>query len=154
METGRTKLFAGSPCVDKVRSPTVAGHSLHSGLSARHPASQVFATGVASARQTMLSCRKRRRANLSPKLFHLTKHNGFFSFFLPHFLGVHSGEWLLLPKRASALWEGPNAVEGGTGKAEDASYRTQELARSSAQENEWQKKRGPTGLIESVDKGR
>ena len=37
---------------------------------------------------------------------------------------------------------GTQCVEGGTGKAGPRSCRTQELARSSARENEWQKKAG------------
>jgi len=34
-------------------------------------------------------------------------------------LGHLRAEWILLPRRAAAFWEGTNAVEGGTGKAED-----------------------------------
>ena len=39
-------------------------------------------------------------------------------FSCPIFLGPLRGEWLLLPKRAAALWDGTNSVQGGTGKAE------------------------------------
>ena len=39
---------------DEIRPITVPGHSLRYDLSAPPPASQVFATGVASARRTML----------------------------------------------------------------------------------------------------
>jgi hypothetical protein len=35
-------------------------------------------------------------------------------------LGHPRAEWILLPRRAAAFWEGTNAVEGGTGKVEAA----------------------------------
>ena len=55
---------------DEIRPITVPGHSLRYDLSAPPPASQVFATGGAGARQTMLYVRTS-AGNLSPKLFHL-----------------------------------------------------------------------------------
>ena len=66
----------------------------------------------------------------------------FSPFSCPIFLGPPKSEWLLLPKRAAALWEGTQWGKGGTGKAEDAKLQEQELARSSARENEWQKNAG------------
>ena len=76
-------------------------------------------------------------------------HGGDFNknlLFLPHFLGAQRSEWLLLPKRAAALWEGPTGLAEEPGKQKTRSCRTQELARSSARENEWQKKSGLTRL--------
>jgi hypothetical protein len=46
----------------------------------------------------------------------------------------------LLPKRAAALWEGTIGLREEPGKQKPRSCRTQELARSSAQKNERQKK--------------
>ena len=62
-------------------------------------------------------------------------------FSAPFFWGTQK-RGLLLPKRAAALWEGTQWGKGGTGKAEDAKLQEQELARSSARENEWQKNAG------------
>src|SRR5467141_3907532 len=62
-------------------------------------------------------------------------------FSAPFFWGTQK-RGLLLPKRAAALWEGTQWCKGGTGKQKTRSCRTQELARSSAQENEWQKNGG------------
>ena len=49
-----TAAFATVPARTRFAQQCVAGHSLRYDLSAPPPASQVFATGVASARQTML----------------------------------------------------------------------------------------------------
>src|SRR5713226_288317 len=54
---------------------------------------------------------------------------------------------LLLPRRAAALWEGTQCFGEEPGKQKTRSCRTQELARSSAQEKEWQKK---GGLLDSA----
>ena len=62
-------------------------------------------------------------------------------FSAPFFWGTKS-EWLLLPKRAAALWEGTMMFGEELGKQKTGSSRTQELARSSARGNEWQEKGG------------
>jgi hypothetical protein len=35
-----------------------------------------------------------------------------FLHFLPYFLGALKSEWILLPRRAAAFWEGPKWVRG------------------------------------------
>jgi hypothetical protein len=68
-----------------------------------------------------------------------------FSFFLPHFLGAPRSEWLLLPKRVAALWEGTQWGKGGTGKAEDAKLQDAGISPKQCPRNEWQKKGGLRG---------
>ena len=56
----------------------------------------------------------------------------FSPFSCPIFLGPPKSEWLLLPKRAAALWEGTQMLlRAEPGKQRPRSCRTQELARSS-----------------------
>jgi hypothetical protein len=62
--------------------------------------------------------------------------------FLLHFLGAPEKRGLLLPKRAAAFREGTEDSREEPGKQKTRSCRAQELARSSAQENERRKKRG------------
>jgi hypothetical protein len=54
--------------------------------------------------------------------------------FSPHFPEAPKSEWLLLPKRESAFWEGTQGVRAEPRKQRTRSCRAQELARSSAQE--------------------
>jgi hypothetical protein len=64
-----------------------------------------------------------------------------FLLFLPHFLGAPAKRGLLLPRQAAAFWEGPKTNHGEEpGKQKPRSCRAQELARSSPQEKERQKK--------------
>src|SRR6516162_2855907 len=68
------------------------------------------------------------------------RYDIFESPFLPHFLGAPKSERLLLPRRAAALWEGPVLFGRNRESRKPRSCRAQELARSSAQENERQKR--------------
>src|SRR6266436_3664027 len=107
---------------DNTRLIPHSGHSLHSGLSAPPTASQASVPGVVRETHDSALMAKPLASKPRPKLFHLTykvRHELFY-FFLPHFLGAHRSEWLLLPKRAAALGEGTQWCKGGAGKAEDA----------------------------------
>src|SRR5229473_5774534 len=110
MQMLQTAAFARVPARTRFAQESVPGHSLRYDLSAPPPASQVFATGVASARETMLQCRKRRRANLSPKLFHLTYRTFCFTFLSAPFSLGHERERRGMESQASVCFIGGNPV--------------------------------------------
>src|SRR6266576_2561502 len=70
----------------------------------------------------------------------------FSPFFLPHFLGAPRSEGFCFQGERLLYGREPRVFRAEPGKQKMRSRQTQELARSSAQENERQKKAGPTGL--------
>ncbi len=79
----------------------------------------------------------------------------FSPFSCPIFLGPPKSEWLLLPKRAAALWEGTQMLlRAEPGKQRPRSCRTQELARSRGPRKRVAEKGWLTRLDESQYDGR
>src|SRR5258708_35347294 len=79
----------------------------------------------------------------------------FSPFSCPIFLGPPKSEWLLLPKRAAALWEGTQMLlRAEPGKQRPRSCRTQELARSRGPRKRVAEKGWLTRLDESQYVGR
>jgi hypothetical protein len=75
-----------------------------------------------------------------------------FLLFLPRFPGAPGSERLLLPRRAAAFWEGPKRFRGRNRESRRREDRwAQELARSSAQENEERKKKWLNATIGTIN---